>query len=182
MSEKGDYCAGEAAWFKWILLTLAVGAASADGQPSISSVSMVETGVQFNIFGAVGTTNQVQSVTNLSQTNWIGLTNIVVTQNPYTFVDTISPPSNARFYRVADPNWPTDSPPGMALIPAGVFQMGDIINEGEYYELPVHSVYVSAFYLEKYEVTMALWNAVMAWSATNGYSYDEPGSDRKSVV
>jgi formylglycine-generating enzyme required for sulfatase activity len=40
----------------------------------------------------------------------------------------------------------------MVLIPAGSFDMGDTFNEGESHELPVHSVYVSAFYMDKYEV------------------------------
>ena len=66
----------------------------------------------------------------------------------------------------------------MALIPSGTFQMGDAFNEGEYYERPVHPVYVSAFYLDQYEVTLGLWDTVIAWSATNGYSYDYPGSGK----
>jgi formylglycine-generating enzyme required for sulfatase activity len=92
------------------------------------------------------------------------------------FVDTVTPRGQQRFYRVVDPHWPADSPvPGMSLIPAGSFQMGDSFSEGAYYELPVHTVYVSAFYMDKYEVTYALWESVNAWSATNGYGYDYPG-------
>ncbi len=46
------------------------------------------------------------------------------------------------------------SPPeGMVLIPAGEFQMGS--NDGTYAEKPVHTVYVKAFYMDKYEVTNA---------------------------
>ena len=41
----------------------------------------------------------------------------------------------------------------MVLIPAGEFQMGS--NDGYDYEKPVHSVYVDAFYMDKYEVTNA---------------------------
>ena len=41
---------------------------------------------------------------------------------------------------------------GMVLIPAGEFQMGS--NENSV-EKPVHSVYVDAFYMDKYEVTNA---------------------------
>ena len=109
MSEHADYWAGKGAGFKSIVLTLALGLSSANGQPSISSVSMAGNGSQFNIFGAVGTTNQVQSVTDLSQKNWIVITNIVVTQNPYTFVDIFTPLSPERFYRVVDPNWPASA-------------------------------------------------------------------------
>ena len=54
---------------------------------------------------------------------------------------------------------PTEEPPmsdpyeGMALIPAGEFRMGS--NSGSANEKPVHSVYVDAFYMDKYEVTNA---------------------------
>ncbi len=41
----------------------------------------------------------------------------------------------------------------MALIPAGRFQMGS--RNGEFDEKPVHTVYVDAFYIDKYEVTNA---------------------------
>ncbi|MBE0540090.1 MAG: formylglycine-generating enzyme family protein [Verrucomicrobia bacterium] len=54
----------------------------------------------------------------------------------------------------------------MALIPAGSFTMGDTFNEGESRELPLHSVYVSAFYMDRTEVTKALWDEVCQW-ATN---------------
>jgi len=163
----------------WVFFTAVYCTITASGQPSVTNVLMLGASPQLNILGAIGSTNQVQSVTDLSQTNWAVLTNIVVTQNPYAFTDAMTPPGPQRFYRVVDPNWPTNPPPpGMALIPAGTFQMGDTFNEGAYYELPVHPVYVSAIYLDKYEVTLALWNTVCAWSSTNGYGYDNPGSGK----
>lgn len=45
------------------------------------------------------------------------------------------------------------APAGMALIPSGTFLMGS--NDGESDEKPVHHVFVDAFYLDKYEVTVA---------------------------
>ena len=73
-------------------------------------------------------------------------------------------------------------PGGMILIPAGSFQMGDSIGEGYADELPVHTVTVSAFYMDKYEVTKALWDEVATWAASNGYDIrpsdgDGRGSD-----
>jgi sulfatase modifying factor 1 len=56
----------------------------------------------------------------------------------------------------------------MALIPAGSFDMGDTFNEGESSELPVHSVYVSAFYMDKYEVSNEKIRQVMQWAYDNG--------------
>ena len=45
----------------------------------------------------------------------------------------------------------------MVLIPAGEFQMGS--NDGDEDEKPVHTVYVDAFYMDKYEVTNAQYKA-----------------------
>ena len=43
-------------------------------------------------------------------------------------------------------------PEGMVLIPAGEFQMGSVASDTEY---PVHTVFIDAFYIDKYEVTNA---------------------------
>jgi len=88
-------------------------------------------------------------------------------------MDVAAPPAPYRFYRVAalyQTNNPV--PPGMALIPAGSFTMGDTFNEGGSDELPLHSVYVSAFYMDKYNVTKALWDEVYSWAVEHGYSFD----------
>jgi formylglycine-generating enzyme required for sulfatase activity len=150
--------------------------------PAITNVTMLGGSPQLTIASDLGVTNEILSVTNLTQTNWVVLTNFVVTRSSYIFTDTVNSPGPQRFYRVVDPNWPADSlPPGMALIPAGVFQMGnDFPNDplAAQYELPVHTVYISAFYMDKYEVTYALWTNVMVWSQTNGYSYDNSGSGK----
>ena len=81
------------------------------------------------------------------------------------------------FYRVRGTLLP---PSGMVLIPAGSFEMGDTFNEGWAYELPVHTVYVSPFYMDQYKVTKALWDEVYSW-ATNQpgelrYGFDNAGS------
>ena len=64
--------------------------------------------------------------------------------------------------------------PNMMLIPAGEFSMGDAL-DGEAGEQPVHPVTVSAFYIDQYPVTKALWDTVYAWAVTHGYSFDNPG-------
>ncbi len=69
------------------------------------------------------------------------------------------------------------APSGMALIPAGMFTMGDTL-DGESDALPLHSVYVSAFYMDKYDVTKALWDSVYQWATNHGYSFDNPGSGK----
>jgi formylglycine-generating enzyme required for sulfatase activity len=50
----------------------------------------------------------------------------------------------------------------LVLIPAGEFEMGSNVAEGSNYERPVHRVRISEpFYMGKYEVTQAQWEAVM---------------------
>ena len=66
------------------------------------------------------------------------------------------------------------APSGMVHIPSGSFTMGDNL-DGSSYALPLHSVYVSAFYMDKYEVTKAFWEEVYLWAITRGYSFDNPG-------
>ena len=48
---------------------------------------------------------------------------------------------------------------GMVLIPGGEFQMGNSDSEAYADEKPVHTVYVDAFYMDKYEVTNAQFKA-----------------------
>ena len=72
-------------------------------------------------------------------------------------------------------------PAEMVLIPAGSFEMGDSFNEGHSDELPVHTVYVSAFYMDRYEVTKALWDEVATWAAANGYDTTVDSGSGKAV-
>jgi formylglycine-generating enzyme required for sulfatase activity len=69
------------------------------------------------------------------------------------------------------------APAGMANIPAGSFQMGDSL-DGNRYAQPVHTVYVSAFAMDKYPVTKALWDDVYNWAITHGYSFGYAGSGK----
>ena len=63
-----------------------------------------------------------------------------------------------------------------ALISSGSFTMGDTFSEGNANELPVHTVMVSAFYMDKYEVTWQQWRDVYLWATNNGYVFDNSGS------
>ena len=66
---------------------------------------------------------------------------------------------------------------GFALIPAGNFSMGAIINAGAN-PAPV-TVFVSAFYMAQHEVTKALWDEVRNWGLLNGYT-DLPAGGGKA--
>ncbi len=107
----------------------------------------------------------LQSSAALGGTNpWTDRSAFVTSSNGVAWFDLTATQAMSRFYR-AQP----DPFPGMALIPAGSFTMGDTFSEGQSDELPLHSVYVSAFYLDKHAVTKALWDEVLVWANTHGY-------------
>jgi formylglycine-generating enzyme required for sulfatase activity len=66
----------------------------------------------------------------------------------------------------------------MALIPAGSFTMGDNLDYG--WGLPLRTVHVSGLYMDKFEVTKALWDSVYVWGVAHGYSFDNVGSGKAS--
>ena len=151
-----------------VLFGLLLGHARA-AAPVIDSIVMVP---RLTIRGEVGSTNLIEYSTDLNPTNWLVLTNLVLTESPYWFVDVTAPPALRRFYRV-----PVVVPPtGMALIPAGAFAMGDALDGLS--DAPVHTVNVSAFYMDKYAVTKALWDEVYLWAVTHGYSFTFAGSGK----
>jgi formylglycine-generating enzyme len=111
------------------------------------------------------TTFTVQMAISLGgESNWVDYVQIPVTNGVNT-------------NRLVDFNPPI----GMALIPAGSFLMGD--THGDWPPewvpnpaIPAHSVYVSAFYMDRHEVTKGLWDEVYNWAITHGYSFDHSDS------
>src|SRR3990167_5651165 len=70
-------------------------------------------------------------------------------------------------------------PETMVHIPAGEFTMGDTYGEysrggplilDEFYNTRTH--FVSSFWIDKTEVTYALWNEVYDWAVNHGYYFD----------
>src|ERR1039458_1608013 len=84
------------------LFALAWGAcvAAQAGTLSITNISMVGGKPQLLIQSDIGITNQIQAKTNLSQTSWAVLTNLLVVQSPYLFLDVTTGSASSRFYRV----------------------------------------------------------------------------------
>jgi len=108
-----------------------------------------------------GTNYTIQTAAALpGGTNWVDYVQLPVTNSVNT-------------NRLIDFN----PPAGMALIPAGSFTMGDNL-DGNGDALPLHTVYVSAFYMDKYDVTKALWDDVYNWAIIHGYSFDYAGSGK----
>jgi formylglycine-generating enzyme required for sulfatase activity len=118
--------------------------------------------------GSVAAVEWASSATGPWTNNWAGLEAVTVDANGMIQV------SVPMFYRVRGTN---SVPFGMALIPAGSFTMGNCMSssEGDPDELPLHTVYVSAFYMDRYLVTKSLWDTVKVWNGGNGYSYDCAG-------
>ena len=83
-------------WALALGVTVAVQAAA----PVITNITMVGATPRFGVHSDLGITNQIQCCPNLSQTNWGVLTNVLVAQSPYWFVDVAAPPASQRFYRV----------------------------------------------------------------------------------
>jgi formylglycine-generating enzyme required for sulfatase activity len=83
------------------------------------------------------------------------------------------------FYRVA--LVPRALPPGMVLVDADSFQMGNPHTNGIWYafvEQPVHEVYVSAFWMDRYETSNEQMRRVLQWAYDQGKVAADPGSVR----
>lgn len=139
-------------------------------------------GFTYGVAGTFGRAYQVEYCEALPPTNWQRLANITLTSAPQQYyVDATASNSVARFYRAVVLQG-TAVPTNMALIPAGSFTMGDSIDpsEGDNDELPLHTVYVSAFYMDRTEVTKALWDEVYQWAVSRPaellYSFEDAGS------
>ena len=161
---------------------LALGAtvAAQAAAPVITNITMVGATPRLTIQSDLVITNQIEYCTNLSQTNWLVLTNLLVAQRPYWFADVDAPPAPRRFYRVLAGSTKPPAPAGMVLIPAGSFTMGNCMDPSEGYsgELPLHTVYVSAFCMDTNLVTYSLWASVYQWATSHGYSFDNAGSGK----
>ena len=105
---------------------------------------------------------------------------VQVTQAPLSptntkWVDYIQVPATnpVTTHRLYDPHTPTN----MAFIPSGSFQMGDNL-DGDTTAKPTHTVSVSEFYMDRTEVTKALWDEVRLRANTNGYDLGSVGSGK----
>jgi formylglycine-generating enzyme len=66
-------------------------------------------------------------------------------------------------------------PRGMKYIEKGEFLMGQTGLAGAE---PVHTNYISAFWMDEKEVSKALWDKVSDWAATQGYSFSGTASGK----
>lgn len=147
------------------------------------NVQMIGGQPGLTITGAVGMVCEIQYASELAPTNtWLSLTNLTLPSNPYLWFDLTSAGVAQRFYRAVT-TVSNSAPIGMVLIPAGSFTMGNCMatDEGLPSELPLHSVYVSALYMDQYDMTKAVWDEVYNWATNHGYSFDNPGSGKAAT-
>ena len=153
----------------------------ADAAPEVSGLSRTTNGTTLihRVTASVmpGVNHRLEASTNLAANAWLAVDGATATGPTLTLsvTNALAADPAQRFFRVVAEST-TTAPAGMVLIPAGSFQMGDSFREGDPNELPVRPVFVSAFYLDRSEVSKALWDEVKLWSGKNGYSYDHTGS------
>ena len=110
-------------------------------------------------------TNYVlQTVTNVTSTNWVTANNAVTVNAAEV---TNAAPSG--FFRLQ----PVAVPGDMALIPAGWFTMGDPVDHTG--DASPTNIYVSAFFMDVNLVNYGLWTSVYAYATNQGYSFANAG-------
>ena len=134
-------------------------------------------------------TYQLEWATNLNAAVWTPLGDPIVGTGGFLIVTNGLDASSPWFFRLAISPYNASltmlaPSSGMALIPVGSFTMGNCMDpdEGWSEELPLHSVYVSAFYMDKDDVTESLWDSVYQWAIVHGYSFDNAGWERRRTI
>jgi formylglycine-generating enzyme required for sulfatase activity len=179
----------------FVLLCLAMLAQlAASAQPVVSNVRAAQrAGTQLvDVYYDLASTSNVLAVSIMVSTNGGEEYTLPATSFTGAVGGGIAPGTNQKITWNAGTDWPTNfstnvrfrvtaddqvAPSGMALIPAGSFTMGDSL-DGDSSALPLHTVYVSAFYMDKYDVTYSLWQQVYNWAITHGYTFDYVGSGK----
>ncbi|MCO5051391.1 MAG: formylglycine-generating enzyme family protein [Verrucomicrobiae bacterium] len=153
-------------WLWLMLLALAVTSSAAQEMRFFrvaGPVAVTITGISAEGFVTwtnvpTNATFTVQTATDLAAGNWMDWVEVPVS-------------SATTIHQIFDPN----PLAGMVFIPAGSFTMGSNLDPISV-EQPSHTVYVSAFYMDQYEVTKAKWDEVYQWATNHGYSFDYANS------
>lgn len=144
--------------------------------PVLCAASPMNGEVCLTLRGSVGLPHQVEVSSSL--TNWQPWAIVTLPAGGWSTNFPTDPEIPRRFWRARQ----GDAPPGFVLVPPGNFEMGNSFDasEGHSDELPRHTVYVSAFYMQTTEITKAQWDEVRAWGSTNGYSDLSSGAGKGS--
>ena len=142
-----------------------LGPVASAGEPADEPLSLALNGADVNLrYGtATGLYYTIDKTTDLDQVAWseifLSMAGTNAVQNCADFGAGTLPKC---FYRLR-----SSVSASMSQIPAGSFQMGDSLDGVA--NAPVHSVYVSTFYMDKNLVTKAQWDEVANWAEQNGY-------------
>jgi formylglycine-generating enzyme required for sulfatase activity len=147
----------------------------------VTNLGIAQAGGTSVLYWPTSTTNYVlQTTTTLTPPNWVTASN-AVTVNA-VLVTNLAP---SGFFRLLQ----STNPPGMVLIPAGSFLMGNYLFSSNFYgatttndpditDANPTNVYVSAFYMDMFLVTSNQWAAVYNWATNHGYVFDNAGAGR----
>jgi sulfatase modifying factor 1 len=160
---------------KWVMGVLLMGTLTVQADDAAfwrvsSAGTAVVTTIDMN--GTLAWSNSVQG--NNEQVQRATILAPIADWQDYVLVPVTSATASVKAFELNPPR-------GMVLIPAGRFVMGATTNVGhENYpgELPQHAVYVSAFYMDRHEVTQVLWDEVKTWADTNDYIFQNVGSGK----
>ena len=70
----------------------------------------------------------------------------------------------------------------MVLIPAGSFDMGDALNEGEKDEQPIHKVELEDFYMDVHEITVQQWRKFKGGKAMPAWAKNASPGNKHPVI
>jgi formylglycine-generating enzyme required for sulfatase activity len=159
------------------LLALGSGLLPVPGAAVGYRLAIAPAGNQVVISWPVAATNYaLQSITSLSTTNWLTVTNPAPVTLDHTNVLTYTNNSLMRFFRLALLTNPTSSFAGMALVPAGSFTMGNSSRDSDITDANPTNVTVSMFYMDTNLVSYSLWQSVYNWATDAGYDFANSGS------
>ena len=156
--------------------------ATAFSGPLTGNVTGNVTGSAASFTGALaGDVTGAQGTTVVASVGGVTAANVATGANLANAATTANTP-NTLVKRDASGNIPgvtvATPPPGMVLIPAGAFTMGDSLDGGE---TPI-STTVSAFYMDVNEVTLSQWQVVQQWGTLVGGYTDLPAGSGKGAT
>ena len=122
-----------------------------------------------------------QGATVIASVGGVTAANVAAGANLANAATTASTP-NTIVKRDANGNIPgvapvSTAPPGMVLIPAGSFTMGNTVAaDTDITDAAPVTTTVSAFYMDINEVTQYQWDVVYLWAIDHGYSFTSSGT------
>lgn len=122
------------------------------------------TGVAASTVGGVSAANIASGANLANAATTANTPNTIVKRDASGNIPGVTPASTA--------------PPGMVLIPAGAFTMGNSVAADDISGATPISTTVSAFYMDVNEVTQSQWDVVYVWAIDHGYTFTNIGAGK----